>query len=60
VVIEARETDLKRSSLVAIEEKNASAISSSWCREVALPINRKGHGLVRAERGARPTVALTL
>jgi hypothetical protein len=42
-VIEARETDLKRISLVAIEEKNVSAIYNSWCREVALSISRKDY-----------------
>jgi hypothetical protein len=59
-VIEARETDLKRISLVAIEEKNVSVIYGTWCREVALPINRKGHRSVKAGPGAEPTVALTL
>jgi hypothetical protein len=59
-VAKARESDLERSSLVAIEEENGSVIYGTWCREVALPINRKGHRSVKAGPRAEPTVALTL
>jgi hypothetical protein len=45
---------------VAIEEENVSAVYGTWCREVALPINRKGYLFVKADQGAGPAVALTV